>query len=172
MWNPYQARLLKTYGSHGNEVLDVASSCDSSQILSCSSDKSIILWDVSTGQAQRRLRSHAGFVTCVKFNEDSSVRFIKHLHYCLLNYRNSFQMAISGSEDNNVACWDLKSRSNEPFQIFQDAQDCVTSIQVSDHEILTASVDCQVRRYDLRNGKLTVDFLGSKYDFVTNCNME
>lgn len=142
LWNPYQVRLLKTYGSHGDEVLDACASCDSSQIVSCSSDKSLILWDVSTGKSVRRLRKHAGFVTCVKFNEDSSV-------------------VISGSQDNTVACWDVKSRRGEPFQVMSEAQDTVTAVQVSDHEILTASADWHVRRYDLRNGKLMVDFLGS-----------
>lgn len=111
LWNPYQGRLLKTYSSHGDEVLDVDASCDSSQLVSGSSDKSVILWDVSTGQVLRRLRKHAGFVTCVKFNEDSSV-------------------AISGSQDNTISCWDLKSRSHEPIQVLNDAQDTITSLQV------------------------------------------
>lgn len=71
-------------------------------------------------------------------------------------------MAISGSQDNSVACWDMKSRSMDPFQVLNEAQDTITSIQVTDHEILTGSADNHVRRYDLRNGKLLVDFLGSK----------
>lgn len=28
LWNPYEGTLLKTYGGHGNEVLDACSSCD------------------------------------------------------------------------------------------------------------------------------------------------
>lgn len=59
--------MLKCYGGHGNEVLDAAGSCDSSQIISCSSDKSVVLWDVSTGQALRHLRGHGGSVCCVKY---------------------------------------------------------------------------------------------------------
>lgn len=42
--------LLKTYGGHADEVTDVAGSCDSSYIVSASLDKSIIYWDVSTGE--------------------------------------------------------------------------------------------------------------------------
>lgn len=143
LWNPYKSLLLKTYGGHGNEVLDAAGSCDSSQIVSCSSDKSVILWDVSTGQPMRRLRGHASTVTCVKYNEESTV-------------------AVSGSLDNTVMCWDLKSRRNEPIQVLNDAKDCITSLQVTDHEILTGSVDCSVRRYDLRNGSCHADFVGGK----------
>ncbi|XP_066137815.1 WD repeat domain-containing protein 83 [Euwallacea fornicatus] len=148
LWNPYRKLLLKTYGGHGNEVLDACGSCDSSQILSCSSDKSIIVWDVSTGQPLRRLRGHAATVSCVKFNEESSV-------------------AISGSLDNTVMCWDLRSRAQTPFQILKEAKDCISSIRVSDHEILVGSVDCSVRRYDLRNGRCDADFVGAAITSAT-----
>lgn len=43
-----------------------------------------------------------------------------------------------------------------------EAKDSVTSIQVSDHEILTGSADGYFRRYDLRTGRMHADFLGSK----------
>lgn len=33
---------------------------------------------------------------------------------------------------------------------------------MSDHEILTGSADCNVRRYDIRSGELISDFIGSK----------
>lgn len=132
---------MKTYGGHGNEVLDVVGSCDSSQILSCSTDKSVITWDVSTGQPLRRFRGHASAVTCIKYNEESSV-------------------AVSGSRDNSVMIWDLKSRRNDPIQILNEAKDCIMSVQVTDHEILTGSLDCNVRRYDIRNGGMLADFMG------------
>ncbi|CAH1117382.1 unnamed protein product [Phaedon cochleariae] len=148
LWNPYRSLLLKTYGGHGNEVLDACGSCDSSQIVSCSTDKSIILWDVSTGQPLRRFRSHAASVTCVKYNEESTV-------------------AISGSLDNTVMCWDIRSRSQVPIQTLKDAKDCITSLLVTDHEIFTGSVDCSVRRYDLRNGKCDADFVGAPITCVS-----
>lgn len=125
-------------------MLDACGSCDSSHIVSCSSDKSVILWDVSTGQPIRRIRGHAATVTCVKFNEESTV-------------------VISGSLDNTVMCWDLKSRSQDPIQVLNEAKDCITSIQVTDHEILSGSVDCSVRRYDFRNGRCEAGFVGGNY---------
>lgn len=51
------------------------------------------------------------------------------------------------------------------FQILDEAQDGVTSIEVSDHEILTGSADGCIRRYDLRVGRLYVDLIGSVYLF-------
>lgn len=37
---------------------------------------------------------------------------------------------------------------------------------ISDHEILTGSADCYVRRYDLRAGQMYADFIGSWSDFI------
>lgn len=66
LWNPYKAVTLKTYGGHGDEVMDACASCDSSQIASCGLDKSVIVWDVATGNPVRRFRGHAGPVTTVR----------------------------------------------------------------------------------------------------------
>ena len=66
LWNPYRKALLKTYGGHGDEVMDAYAACDSSQIVSGGLDKSVIVWDVATATPVRRLRGHAGGVTCVR----------------------------------------------------------------------------------------------------------
>ncbi|XP_028035019.1 WD repeat domain-containing protein 83 [Bombyx mandarina] len=141
LWNPHRDLMLKTYGGHANEVLDAAGSCDSSHIVSASVDKSVILWDVTTAQPLRRYRHHASSVTCIKFNEEST-------------------MAVSGSVDNTVAFWDIVSRRQEPVQVLRDAKDSITSLQVTDHEILTTSVDSHVRLYDIRMGKMISDYIG------------
>ncbi|XP_060826746.1 WD repeat domain-containing protein 83 [Bombus pascuorum] len=141
LWNPYRGVTLKTYGGHGDEVMDSSASCDSSQIVSCGLDKSVIVWDVATGTPVRRLRGHAGPVNTVRFNEESS-------------------MVISGSRDNSVMLWDVRSKTLEPAQCLNEAKDSVSSVRVSDHEILTASFDGKIRRYDIRVGELYTDYMG------------
>ncbi|XP_066594428.1 WD repeat domain-containing protein 83 isoform X2 [Prorops nasuta] len=121
--------------------MDACSSCDSSQIVSCGLDKSVIVWDVATGMPVRRLRGHAGPINTVKFNEEST-------------------MAISGSRDNSVMCWDIRSRAQDPVQTLSDAKDAISSIRISDHEILSASFDGKIRRYDIRVGQLSTDNMG------------
>jgi len=136
--------LLKTYAGHGNEVLDARGSCDNGHVLTCGVDRAVLLWEVGTGKIVRNFRgAHAGPVNCVRFNEDSSV-------------------AVSGSTDATCKCWDLRSRRMEPVQTLAETGDTVTSIDVSDHEILVGSADGKVRRYDLRNGSLVTDLVGSK----------
>ena len=94
------------------------------QIVSCGMDKTVIVWDVGTGAALRKYRGHAGTVNCVRFNEDSTI-------------------AISGSVDGTVKCWDAKSKRQEPVQTLEECKDSVTSVDISDHEILVGCADCR-----------------------------
>ncbi|RXG59844.1 WD repeat domain-containing protein 83 [Armadillidium vulgare] len=48
----------------------------------------------------------------------------------------------------------------ELSKILEEAKDSVTSVSVSGHEILTSSLDCYSRVYDIRNGKLTSNCIG------------
>lgn len=89
----------------------------------------------------RRLRCHAGGVTCIRFNEDSNVAF-------------------SGARDNLVMCWDIRTRKLEPIQTMNEAKDCITRILVNEYEIIVSSLDGCVRRYDVRMGELTCDKIG------------
>jgi mitogen-activated protein kinase organizer 1 len=89
----------------------------------------------------RRLRTHAAAVTCVKFNEDSSV-------------------AISGSRDNTVQCFDIRTRAYEPIQTMKEAKDCITGLIVTEHKIVSSSLDGCIRFYDIRAGELTCDKIG------------
>lgn len=123
--------------------MDADCSCDSSHIVSGSQDKTVIIWDVSTGQPLRRYRAHIGTVNCVAFNEDSSIFF-------------------SGSLDGTVKVWDAKSHSKEPIQILDEAKDSISMVAVTDHEIASVSLDNHVRRYDIRKGIMEADCLYCK----------
>lgn len=72
-------------------------------------------------------------------------------------------MIISGSRDNSVMCWDVRSKAQDAVQTLNDAKDAISSIRVSDHEILSASFDGKVRTYDIRVGELCADYMGGKY---------
>lgn len=142
LWNPHRSLELKTYHGHGNEVLDAQSSCDNASICSGGMDRYVCNWDVSTGKNLRRFHGHKGRVNCVTFNEEASA-------------------IISGSVEGLVNIWDVRSRKLEPIQSLDEATDSVTSVCVTSHEILTSSVDHHVRRYDVRCGQMTSDFIGS-----------
>lgn len=136
--------LLKSYRGHLNEVLDAQGSFDSSRLTAGGLDKCVYLWDVAENQIIRRYHAHAAQVNCVKFNQESTV-------------------ILSGSLDGTLKTWDCKSRSKEPIQVFPEAKDSITSIAVTDHEIAIASLDGQVRRYDMRKGIVNCDNVRSSY---------
>ncbi|XP_043844264.1 WD repeat domain-containing protein 83 isoform X1 [Dromiciops gliroides] len=144
LWSPLRGTLLRTYSGHGAEVLDAAGSFDNSRLCSGGSDRAVLFWDVASGQILRKFRGHAGKVNCVQFNEEATV-------------------IVSGSIDSSVRCWDCRSRRPDPVQILDEAKDGISSIKLSDHEILAGSVDGRSRRYDLRMGELAADYVGSEY---------
>ncbi|XP_065179713.1 WD repeat domain-containing protein 83-like isoform X2 [Sycon ciliatum] len=138
LWNPHTGFPIKSYIGHGQEVLDAVSSVGNTHIGSCGADKLVIYWDVSTGEAVRKYRSHTGRVNCVQFNSEGTI-------------------LISGSYDSSVRIFDCKSRRFEPVQVLTEAQDSISCLAVSEHEILVGSVDCRVRIYDIRMGQLHSD---------------
>jgi WD40 repeat protein len=86
--------------------------------------------------------ARTGAVNAVAFNEESSVVFSACLDGC-------------------VRAWDVRARDcNQPVQTMDEATDSVLTVCVSDSEIVSGSADNRVRRYDLRAGKLHVDFVG------------
>lgn len=112
------------------------------QIVSSSTDKTSTLWDVETGRALRRLRAHASTVTTTIFNEEST-------------------LAVSGSRDNTVRIWDLRSKSNtNPIMTLEEPTDGITSIAINNNGILVGSADSFARFYDIRHGKLSGDCMG------------
>mmetsp|Transcript_9467 Transcript_9467/g.24420 ORF Transcript_9467/g.24420 Transcript_9467/m.24420 type:complete len:333 (-) Transcript_9467:99-1097(-) len=140
LWNPYTGLCIKTYKGHGREVHDAAASGDNSRLVSCGADRSVYLWDVTTGTTITRFRGHVAEVNAVVFGAESTV-------------------VISGSYDKSVRCWDMRSNAHEPIQVFDEAKDSITSLDVGGAAILTGSVDGHVRLYDLRMGKMREDLL-------------
>nr|XP_044607819.1 WD repeat domain-containing protein 83 isoform X1 [Equus asinus] len=170
LWNPLRGTLLRTYSGHGYEVLDAAGSFDNSSLCSGGGDKAVVLWDVASGQVVRKFRGHAGKVNTVQFNEEATVILSGESEakaggpgVLPLPPKSDlpFLPAPLGSIDSSIRCWDCRSRRPEPVQTLDEARDGVSSVKVSDHEVLAGSVDGRVRRYDLRKGQLFSDYVGS-----------
>nr|KAJ3421579.1 hypothetical protein HK105_003036 [Polyrhizophydium stewartii] len=142
LWSLSTGRCIKTYSTHGKDVLGVALWQDNNRFASCGMDRTVILWDVSTGRPLRRWTEHTQRTNAVAFNSDASV-------------------IASASYDTSVRLWDCRAQNVwRPIQVLDDARDSVEAVQILGHEILTASVDGHVRVYDLRVGKITTDQVG------------
>jgi len=76
-----------------NSLVDaVAVSPDDKYIVSGSDDKSVRVWDASTGSELKELKGHTNWVTSVAFSPDG-----KHI--------------VSGSRDKSVRVWDASTGS-------------------------------------------------------------
>jgi WD40 repeat protein len=75
----------------GEQIDNVAFSSDGTRIVSCSFfNKSVRLWDASTGVELKELKGHTDFLNSVAFSTDGT-------------------MIVSGSNDNSVRVWDAST---------------------------------------------------------------
>lgn len=66
--DPRKPRLLHTLAGHSDRVRSVAFSCDGTQLATGSTDNTVKLWDVATGQLHRTLTDHSYSANGVAFH--------------------------------------------------------------------------------------------------------
>jgi WD40 repeat protein len=81
---------LQTLEGHSDKVRSVAFSHDSTLLASASTDRTVKIWDASSGACRATLEGHSGSVTSVAFSHDST-------------------LVASGSEDGTIRIWDASS---------------------------------------------------------------
>jgi mitogen-activated protein kinase organizer 1 len=151
LWNPHRGLHIKSYVGHGYEVLDIDVNYDNSKLASCGGDKMAYTWDVATGNIIRKLKGHTSKINSIRFNPEASV-------------------VVTASYDKTVKIFDMRSNGAMPIQELLDARDSVSSLHISDFEIIAGSVDGCVRTYDIRAGKLKTDTLGQPVTSVSLSN--
>lgn len=82
---------VRSFKGHSHIVQDVALTADGAYALSASWDKTLRLWDVSTGETFQRFVGHKGDVTSVAIDRTAS-------------------MIISGSRDKSIKVWTIKGQ--------------------------------------------------------------
>jgi mitogen-activated protein kinase organizer 1 len=114
---------------------------DDSTLLLVASDKAAVLLDsVST------FHGHVAVINSVAMNNNI---------YCTASY------------DATVCIWDGRNNSHRPIQTLKDAKDSVTSVDIGQSTIRTASVDGCLRIYDIRKGVVQCDNYQSPITGVT-----
>ncbi|RGB37439.1 WD40-repeat-containing domain protein [Rhizophagus diaphanus] len=140
LWNPETGLNIKTYTGHGKEVLDLSVTQDHSRFASCGGDRQVYYWDVSTGNTIRRFEGHNQRINAVCFNWEGTV-------------------LASGSYDTTIRLWDCRSNSRAPIQILEEPKDSVTSLHMTQYEIVSGSADGYIRTHDIRMGVLITDLI-------------
>jgi mitogen-activated protein kinase organizer 1 len=110
------------------------------------------VYDVTSGEVLRRYHAHDQRINCVKYNMDCSV-------------------LVSASNDATVKMWDCRSNMRTPIQVISKVfKDSVTSLAVTDHEIMAASVDGTVRTFDVRSNACSIDHIQQSITHMTLSN--
>jgi mitogen-activated protein kinase organizer 1 len=142
-----RALPIQTYADGLTHPVTAIAVDEGSTTLLSACDKTLCVTDVVTQQVKRRLQGHAGQINAVAISDHS-------------------ETYLTASYDATVRIWDGRSRSHEPIQILKQAKDSVTNVHVVQDDsgsalIRTASVDGNVRTYDLRMGVIRSDDCGS-----------
>ncbi|PWA94919.1 transducin/WD40 repeat-like superfamily protein [Artemisia annua] len=131
-WDSRNGSPVAHFDGHEGEVRDVCVTRDDTKMSSCGGDGQILYWDLSTQRTVRKFGGHNDGVNAVKFNEFASVIV---------------------SADSSVHIWDSRSHSIEPIQTFNTFKESVTSIGLRRTEMIAASVDGSVQKFDFRTNK-------------------
>ncbi|MER3588278.1 MAG: hypothetical protein C4322_08850, partial [Mastigocladus sp. ERB_26_1] len=129
-----QIQEKNSWQAHSESVNSVAFSPDGKIIASGSTDKTIKLWDVTTGQVIKTLTGHNNGVFSIAFSPDSKT-------------------IASGGADKTIKLWDVTT--GQVIKTFSGHEDTVYSIAFSPDgkTIASGSVDQTIKLWDVVAGK-------------------
>lgn len=125
---------VRCYTGHTDRILDVTFSPDGKQAASCGRDRTVRLWDLTTGKEIRRLEGFGDRVDRVVFTPDGT-------------------QLLSASRDATVRLWDVAS--GKEVRRFQGHAKHVRSVAVSKDGrlVLSGGEDRTVRLWELATGR-------------------
>ena len=132
-----------TLTGHTGTVDSVSFSPDGQTLASGSSDKTIRLWNVHTGQTLRTLKGHTHWVSSVCFSPDGNT-------------------LASGSRDWNIHLWDV--RTGQALRTLKEHTHWVSSVCFSPdgNTLASGSWDETIRLWDVRTGQALRTLTGHK----------
>lgn len=180
---------------HTGAVLEAHFSTDGGSIYTCSTDKTLSVWDVQEAMRVRKLKGHTGFVnsvcatrrgspTLVSGGDDCTIKVWdprkRHPVHTLDNkyqvtavcFNDTGEYVISGGIDNDIKVWD--ARKNEVLYKLQGHSDIVTGLKLSPDGsyVLSNAMDNAVCIWDIRpyvQGERCVKaFAGHQHNFEKN----
>ncbi|MEB3178682.1 MAG: serine/threonine-protein kinase [Nostocaceae cyanobacterium] len=125
---------FKTLAGHSNGVNVLIFSADSKKLISGSADKTIKIWDVTTGKEIRTLEGHKGFINTLVITPDGSKLF-------------------SAGADKTIKVWDMNT--GELIRTLLGHRSYINYLAVSPdgQKLFSASADKTIKIWDVNTGK-------------------
>ncbi|ETO07483.1 WD-40 repeat protein, partial [Reticulomyxa filosa] len=147
VWDIETNKQSTLFKGHEYHVMSVKYGSNESEILSGSKDKSVRLWDIRSGKQIQMFNGHTSCVWAVEYSQ-----FINNSS----EVDGSSNVICSGSFDNTIRFWDVRSNKDELYVIKGDDQKdngiyCLKFISLKKREKYNekTNVDCGVKRVKL-----------------------
>jgi hypothetical protein len=138
---PAVGALLLTLTGHSNWVRAVAITPDNKQVVSASSDNTLKLWDVATGEELATLTGHSDSVNAVAITPDN-------------------KQVVSASSDNTLKLWDVATGSERATLTGHSDSVNAVAITPDGKQAVSASWDNTLKLWDLATGDVVASFGG------------
>jgi Prp8 binding protein len=126
LWNVYgECKNYNVLNGHRNAVLQVKWN-SASNIISCSADKTVAIWDTNKGTRTRKLTDHTAIVNSCAFAKDNT------------------HIIASGSDDCTVILWDTRAKQ-QIASFYHDYQICSVCLSADGTYVYSGGIDNIIR---------------------------
>lgn len=141
--NPGTGATVRSYVGHSEKINCLGVTKDGKLLVTGSHDRSVRVWDVTSGKALFSFQGHTGQVTAIAVRPDG-------------------RQAASGGDDGAVRLWPLSS--TDEHRAFSEATEPLWAVAVSPDgkRFAAAGADKTVRVYDTLTGKVEKTLTGHK----------
>ncbi|MHC4401783.1 MAG: protein kinase domain-containing protein [Planctomycetota bacterium] len=138
---PRDAWCVQTFEGHSDDVRSVVLSPDARWLLSGAGDRTLRLWDASTGRCERTFNGHSDWVRSVALSDDG-------------------RYAVSGSWDKTLCLWDVAT--GRSIRTLNGHANYVNSVWLSGdgRQAFSASWDKTVKHWNVATGRCVRTFQG------------
>lgn len=126
---------LQVLQGHANPINALLLTLGNNQLISASADKTVKVWDLTSGEVLQTLRGHTSFINAIAVSPDG-------------------QQLASGSADGEIRLWDLAS--GETRQTFADSSVSINALAITRNgqQIISGNAEGVIQRWDLSTGDL------------------